>query len=272
MSSPPRPGTVQVVARSFESLATSATKLRFPAPLAELAANPAGFEFWWKMFEFVFQLPDPATFPALSAAPTGRDLAVLRRYIAGAREMAESALLSGDDAFTVHVADGGAGIERVDTTFTSKEITRGFTALFRQFDSPQEPAGFLQVQRVLREANTAADDAHAAARVTQLKAWGKARSYLRAENLKVRVGQKLRDQGQWPLPIPGEGTMSPETIISTYQYGDLIHWDDSKVLHEAATDPFEHAMQRMAFLEAATGLTHVYLGFSLVVQAALAQS
>ena len=64
--------------------------------------------------------------------------------------------------------------------------------------------------------------------------------------------------------------MSPETLISTFQYGDLIHWTDKRSVIEAAdSDPFQRALLRMDFLEAATGLTHVYLGFSLVVRAAL---
>jgi hypothetical protein len=270
MSGAPQHGSIHVVARSYESLATDATTLRFPAPLAQRPPNPRAFDFWWKMLEFVFQLPDPATFPPPPATPVERDLAILQRYVSAADEMAESAVLSGDDALTVHVADGNQGVERVDTTFSSKEITRGFATLFRQFDSPKEAAGFLQVQRALRDADAAASDERSAERQADLKTWGKARSHLRAENLKVRVGQRLRDRGRWPAPIPGEGATSPETIISTYQYGDLIHWgDDGKVIVAVAANPFEHAMQRIAFLDAATGLTHLYLGFSLVVRAAL---
>jgi hypothetical protein len=262
-------GSIRVVARSFESLATDSTTLRFPAPLAERAANPAGFEFWWKMLEFVFELPDPARFPKLGMTPGGGDLAALRRYVTAAEEMAESDLLNAEDAFTVHVADGGAGIEHVDTTFTSNEVTRGFTTLFRQFDSGNEPASFLQAQRILREADLAAPDVRSSERLAQLKLWGRARGNLRAENLKVRVGQKLRAAGRWADGIPGEGTTSPETLISLYQYGELIHWRETGSILEPAADPFEYAMQRMAFLNAATGLTHVYLGFSLLVRAAL---
>ena len=116
---------MQVFARSFESLATDSTALRFPAPLADRAPDPAGFEFWWKMLEFVFQLPDPSSFPKLSVLPLGPELAVLRRYIAAAEDTAGSALLSGGDAFTVRVSDDGAGIEHTDATFTGNESRAG---------------------------------------------------------------------------------------------------------------------------------------------------
>ncbi len=260
---------VTVYGRSFEVLATEHTVLRFPPPLVERASNASGFEFWWKMLEFVFGLPDPASFPALPTLPSGRGLDSLRRYVAAAEEMADSSLLNGEDSITVRPHDDGSG-ERVESAFSSKEITRGFTTLFRQFDSSDERAGFLQVQRILREANVAAADGLADERAAVLGAWGKARGRLRPHNLKVRVGQKLRDEGRMPNAIPGEDRDSPEMVISAYQYGDLIHWGaKSTHIESAESDPFAHALQRMDFLEAAVGLTHVYLGFALVVQAAL---
>lgn len=90
------------------------------------------------------------------------------------------------------------------------------------------------------------------------------------DNDVAALGQKLRDQGRMPSGIPGEGGMSPETLISAYQYGDLIHWTDKRsVIDAVAGDPFQQAWQRLAFLEAVTGPAHLYIGFSLVVRAAL---
>jgi hypothetical protein len=127
---------MQVFARSFESLATDSTALRFPAPLADRAPDPAGFEFWWKMLEFVFQLPDPSSFPKLSVLPLGPELAVLRRYIAAAEDMAGSAPLSGGDAFTVHVSDDGAGIEHVDATEAIVSLSKWDTSATRSVPRP----------------------------------------------------------------------------------------------------------------------------------------
>jgi len=146
---------------------------------------------------------------------------------------------------------------------------RGFATLFRQFDSPKESAGFLQIQRVLREADAAYPDDRSNERLARLKAWGKARGRLHGTNLKVLVGQKLRSQGRMPARIPREEEMSPEQLISGYQYGDLIHWDDDSTLLAVASDPFLQIKQQMAFLEAVAGLIHIYLGFSLLVRAAV---
>ncbi len=63
--------------------------------------------------------------------------------------------------------------------------------------------------------------------------------------------------------------MSPQQVISAYQYGDLIHWGDDSKLIAVASDLFLQVRQQMEFLEAVTGLIHVYLGFSLLVRAAL---
>lgn len=265
-------GEIRVEARSFEWLATSTTKLRFPAPLASRAPDPDGFEFWWKMLEFVFALPAPETFPSLSKPPKQADSAILERFIHTAEELAESNLLSGRNEMTVNIADGGLG-ESVETQFATSEITRGFTTLFRQMHSSEksDPARFVRVHEILKTTTDRANDDQTDERLEQLDAWKKARASLLQENLKVRVGQKLRAEGRMPNGIPGEGQMSPQTLISAYQYGDLIHWGHQRdKLEVVKDDPFEDAMQRMSFLDAAAGLSHLYMGFSLVVRSALA--
>jgi hypothetical protein len=262
---------IRVEARSFEWLATSKTTLRFPAPLASRAPDPSGFEFWWKMLEFVFALPAPGTFPPLPKPPKQADSEVLERFIHTAEELAESSLLSGRNELTVNIGDSGLA-ESVETQFSTSEITRGFTTLFRQMHSKEksDPARFLRVHEILRTTTERAKDDRSDERLGELDAWKKARASLLQENLKVRVGQKLRAEGQWPAGIPGEGEMSPQTLISAYQYGDLIHWGYHRDKLEAVkNDRFEEAMQRMSFLDAASGLSHLYMGFSLVVRSAL---
>jgi hypothetical protein len=265
-------GEIRVQARSFEWLATSTTKLRFPAPLASRAPDPDGFEFWWKMLEFVFALHAPEAFPPLSKPPKESDREILERFIHTAEELAESNLLSGRNEMTVNIADGGMA-ESVETQFATSEITRGFTTLFRQMHSKEksDPARFVRVHEILKTTTERAKDDKADERLQQLDAWKKARASLLQENLKVRVGQKLRDEGRWPPDIPGEGGMSPQMLISAYQYGDLIHWGPQRDKLEAVKrDRFEDALQRMNFLDAAAGLSHLYMGFSLVVRGALA--
>jgi hypothetical protein len=190
-----QPEFIRVSGRNFEALAVDETVLPYPAPLRERAPNKDAFDFWWKMLAFVFALPNPADFPTFPTCPSGNNLAALRRFVSAAEEMAESTVLGGKDAMTVHVADDASGIDRVEATFSPSENVRGFVTLFRQFhtDDGAEPASFNQMQRILREANDAAGDEHLEARRDLLTAWGKARRFLRMYPLKVRVGQKLRD-------------------------------------------------------------------------------
>src|ERR1700753_830259 len=131
-------GYINVQARGFESLAVDHAKLRFHAPLADRASNPAGFEFWWKMMEFVFALPGPETFPPFASPPKTKEREILDRFVQCAEELAESSLLSADDSLTVHVPDNEGEDERVETNFTSKELVRGFIVLFRQVNSTEK--------------------------------------------------------------------------------------------------------------------------------------
>jgi hypothetical protein len=261
-----RDGYITLQAVSYETMALD-TRLSFQPPLADRSPRPDGFEFWWKLIQFVYDLPPPATFRGLPTPPGGTDLGALRRYVEAAEEMAGSALLGGGDRVTLR--EDPDGTPRVDTNFSTNEVTRGFTTLFRQFDSKKERASFLQAQRILRAANSTTDDG-TDDRTAQLQAWGKARGHLRGQNLRVRVGQKMREEDGFPDEIPGEAGLSPEQLISAYNYGDLIHWgDQAGVIQAAAGDPFHQALQRMAFLDAVAGLAHLYLGFSLVIRAAL---
>ena len=225
------------------------------------------------MLHFVFELPDPARFPAFGASMTDADREVLSRYRDAAEDLATSTLLSGQDRVTVKFPDG-PGPEEVLMNFSSNEAVRGTTVLFRQFDAPEkEPASFLAAQRVLRALTATDPDDDAPTREAILGAWGKARSRLRATSLKILVGQKLRDQGEWAGAIPGEQGLSPQNLISVFQYGDLIHWGDKRSqIIGPDRDPFAHAWQRLAFLDAVLGLSHLYMGFSLIVRAALGEA
>jgi hypothetical protein len=268
---PVPPPRVKVFVRSFESIAIDETVLAFPPPFVASAPNPGAFEHWWKLLQFFFALEDPADFPPLSAPISDTDLQLLQRYVLMAEEMAESGQLNADDVVTIRLPDHGSGSEEVDATFSKNEIARGFTALFRQFDDPNEPASFSRVLKVLSRVNELANDPATVERRARLKAWRVARGRLEGTTLKVLVGQKLRDEGRMPPGIPGEGDMSPMMLISKYQYGEMIHWGDERsVLEAAADDPFARAKLRMDFLHAAVGLTHLYLGFALVVRASLA--
>jgi hypothetical protein len=263
---------IQVKAVSFETMALG-TPLAFPAPLAQLAPDPDGFEFFWRLLTYAFGLPNPSSFPRLPNLPSQEDAAVLRRYLLAAEDLASSTILSSKSfvRVTMPTMDDDP---QVQSEFSSAEVTRGFTVLFRQFHSNKEDASFIAARRVLRAANEAAADEYMEERKQHLTAWSKARASLLGENLRVRVGQRLQADGRMPPgELPGQSSdrvLGPEQLISAYQYGDLIHWGSKRrILETAGTDPFEEAWQRMLFLDAVGGLAHLYLGFALLLEAAL---
>jgi len=89
---------------------------------------------------------------------------------------------------------------------------------------------------------------------------------------------KLAEEGLYP-PLEAEEAKSfpdpekPEQVISTYFYGEHLHWDKDKapLIVERGQDPFNDGRFKLFFLQAASGLAHFYIGYSLLVRAALAR-
>jgi hypothetical protein len=264
-ASKPNSGFVQFTSVSAEALIQDRA-LSFDPPMMERAATPDAFVFWWRMLQFVFpDLQDPRSFVPLPEPLHESNLVVCRRYVAAAEEMAESALLGADDQMTVRI-DDETGEEHVDAIFTSKEITRGFTTLLRQFDANEERASFHTVYGRLRKASMGATDGGATERCAQIDPWRRARGLLHATELKRLVRRKVHPNLEYG------NDRSPTYYLSAYRYGDLIHWGvKSDVIAAWETDPFHKHHERMAFLEAAVGLAYLYIGFGELVRAAIGE-
>jgi hypothetical protein len=62
---------------------------------------------------------------------------------------------------------------------------------------------------------------------------------------------------------------SPTTLLSLYDYGDLLHWDRGReVLAGWDRDEFRAGERRFAFLAAACALAHLHIGFAVLVATA----
>jgi hypothetical protein len=261
--------TVQLRAVGYSSLVAD-YPLTFPPPLAEYSANPSSFESSWHLIQYVFNLPDPRAFPPFVDEPSGKPVQILRRYSAASLELAESEFLAHPTSLTVHVLDGGKG-ERIDPSFAPRENIRGFSVLFRQFYSDKEPASFHAARRTLGQLNVHAGDDLVSVRDNYLRTWRQAAAKLRGYPLKILVGKQLQAQGRWhPGELVGERDPGPEMLISTYNYGEDIHWGEKRE-QVAAWDmsPFDSAWMRVACFDAMVPLAHVYLGFAQIVDAAL---
>jgi hypothetical protein len=262
--------TIPIRAVSIETLAAN-HPIGFLPPLAEHSDSPEAFAANWHLIQFVFDLPDPRIFPPFTEEIAESSLIVLRHYTTAAVELAESAFLAHPTGVTVNVLDGGLD-EQIEKCFPPRENVRGFSVLFRQFYANDEPASCKAIQNVLWRLNKQATDNSVDVRDSYLKAWARAAGRLRGYSLKLLVSKRLGKQGRiGPGPYANEHLPGPEMLISTYSYGEDIHW--GKQRDQVATygrSDFESAWTRMACFEAMVGLAHIYLGFAQLVDAALA--
>jgi hypothetical protein len=237
---------------------------RFAPPLIERSPEPKMLYQEWRAFQWVFEdIPDPRTFPSLPRTPPAEDIRIFRRYIDAAEELAESAFLCGSDRVTFRwrAATETAGESReVESSFTSKEITRGFAVLLRQFDSENERASFKEVGSRLRALSQEMIDSHERRRVEQIDSWQRAQEQLRDAELQRAARKKMG--------IDHGNDRPPREYLDAYYYGDLIHWGNGR---EALAKLEQHVhpdWQRISFAEAARSLAYLYVGFSEVVRAA----
>lgn len=94
--------------------------------------------------------------------------------------------------------------------FPPTEVIRGFLVLFRQFYSPDEPASFTKVKSIIMRGAKEATDTAVDARLSTLKAWGRAQGRLRAFSLKYLVGTRLVEEGRYSVGgIPDEESPRP---------------------------------------------------------------
>lgn len=244
---------------------------RFAPPLIERSPRPKDLYLMWRLFQVVFvDIADPQRFPRLPIAPLGEDMRIFRRYIEAAEDLAESELLCGSDGVTVRwraATDDEPESEEVESTWTSKEITRGFAVLLRQFDSKDERASFQRVSGRLRVLSAEIIDSHERRRVEQIDAWRNAQGKLHGAELQRLARRKI-------APGMEYGNQHPPThYLKAYNYGEYIHWDSGReTLEEWDRDVVQRDLQKLAFLEAATSLAYLYIGFSEVVRAAIAGS
>jgi len=260
--------TVRWTVYAPEKLIVDSRPPPFPPPMAEYVAAPKVFEFWWKQLDFVFGLPDPRLFPPLPTSLSAAELQTVRRYVDVAGDLAASGLINTlEEGFFVNVPDGPGGPEEIEKRFSRRDLQVGFAGLLRQSDSPNERAHFERVRSILWVAADQASDAWREQRLEQLKAWSGAVKKLHGKSINQLLRDRLVAEGVKVLAFEEEHT--PEQLLAIYNYGDLIHWGDrSDVVAEWSEDEFVESDRRLAYLDAAAGLGHVYIGFGELARVA----
>jgi hypothetical protein len=275
-SSPGSSGaTTTVTAISNEEYVFRTRGLRFPPPFAELASDRIGFDHWWSQLQFMFDVDDPRSFLPITTELGSDEKRVLRRYLEAARVLAASTQLSAADRVSVKIErnDDDTFTEEVDAFFSAPDVTAGFLAYFRQLYDPDERASFSRAMAIVMESVSRSSDEATIPQTEELRRWGRMVRKLRAQPKMKLLMQALHEAGEWPaLDDHDEASFAgrnPEQLISHYLYGEHIHWDrHAEILDKRKASPFLDAWHRLWFLETVCGLSHAYLGFAALVEAA----
>lgn len=269
-------GQIEVKAVAFSHLVQS-RELKWQPPMRELLQDPSAADFVWRRLQYVFPLPDPATFPAVDLQLEPGDEPACRRFVAQARDLAGTSLMSAKETLNVTIPDQPGEAEVVETDFSAKDITAGFMVLFRQCYSHDDEASFLRVAKALGAALHRAGRADLAQIVKQ---WRKAQALLRRKTLEELVQEQLIEDGQMPArsQAPNGSWNSnvvrppdtPHNLLTQHWYGDQIHWGSHReAISALSADPFKAALSDFTAREAAADLAHIYLGFAVLVERAL---
>jgi hypothetical protein len=261
-------GNVRVTARGPVGL-LEILPLPYRPPMVEAARNRDAFEFWWKQLDFVFEFEDPGAFAPLPAPISSDEREIVNRYVATARDLAESSILNAIDAGISVRIDDHTDAETVIARFELREVQVGFAALLRHCDSENERAHFGRVLEILESAARDSGDPQAEARLVVLHTWREAVDQLHQKSAEQLVRDRLaRDADAGVLDY--DEPQTPKELIRTYDYGDLLHWGRERHTLEAwESDEFLANERRLAFLAAASGLAHAYIGFAELARAAV---
>jgi hypothetical protein len=259
---------VKIEASEPEALVLN-ERLPFEPPMVERGSMPGAHEFWWKVAGYVFDdLADPRLFPPLPTPPDDDALNIVLRYISTAEALAASSVVNSALGFTVQIRDLSEAAS-IESRLPAKDVEMGLALLVRHCDSQKEPARFDRVYNILMAAAETGADPWQRDRITQLRGWSKAVKRLRGKSLNQLMRDKLvTDRGYRHLDYQEEH--SPQFLMSMFDYGDLLHWGEHRgVVAQWESDEIVGLEQRLAFLDAATGLAFMNIGFGLVAATAI---
>jgi len=106
--------------------------------------------------------------------------------------------------------------------------------------------------------------------VTVLKLWKSARAELMKHTLQSLTAAKVSGAKLDTDPPVSFGNIKPDNLIRLFNYGDTLHCGDKRQeLVSLREDGFEEAYFRYGALISILGLSQLYFGFAVLVDAAL---
>jgi hypothetical protein len=242
--------------------------LPFTPPAISLALARDGFRHWWRKLLYVFELSDPATFPPLEEPWHKDELRALSRFVSVTQSLARSAVVGTTASVSCGPSSDGQSEELV-VDLPPVDLQAGFSTLLRQcHSSGHDPARYDRVRSILGRASAGATDGRGPERMATLKRWHLAVKSLRRKSLEQLLHETFVDREGW-LGFERTEMQTPDELLETFNYGDLIHWTLERDELVSRGDPYTEALQRFAFLSAAVGLAHIYIGFGALVRSAV---
>lgn len=243
--------------------------LVFDPPLLEYA-NPegrAGFHHRWEKLTFAFNLPDPTLFPKLEGL-NDDDRVIAERFVHVCKRLARFSAVNGESR--LNLSGNENGYDTIALDFPSDESFTAAALAFRQLHSGQEPASFDKVKgRFFKAISQLPADSRERYK-SVMRRWVSARGKMMNQLLETIVCRKIAPNGG-PDDFPYSFyNVRPEKLILTFQYGDIIHFSGEREnLASLTENEVNEAYYKYAVLLAITGLSHLYFGFALLIEAAL---
>jgi hypothetical protein len=266
---PRRGDRVHVKSEGVEGLLQE-MPLPYDPPMVFSAEDRGGFEFWWRQLLYVFDLPDPRLFQPLPMPLADEQRAVVERYVATAKDLAQSGVVNSIGGFDVTIADK-TNEETVVLDFPRRDLQAGFATFLRQCHSEADDASFEYVHEILSTPAASATNASRAERIRQLELWQDVVRRLRAKSLNQLVRDRIVAEEGWKI-CDFEEEKKPTELLREHNYGDLIHWGSERGALPSQEQQFEAAYERSEFFDAALGLAHAYIGFGELARAAVTPS
>jgi len=257
-----------VTARALSAIVQD-EPLAFPAPVVPGLSQQIA-ESRWRELAYAFSLQDPREFPKIGREAFSADeIESIERFVEAVGELGQSVVLNSRSRVTINLA--GDLEDEVDAEFPDGENIRGFSVLFRQCYGDDETASFKAIRTALGRAARSMNDSDYERRLNLIKAWRRAHGKLRADQLEMHVLRALHADGKVSENALELHRDRPAQIISLYNYGEVIHFGAKRreLANLIGAGQFESAWSKMQFLFAVAGLSHFYVGFSLLAMAAL---
>ncbi len=187
-------------------------------------------------------------------------------------------MLGASDSITIHIPDEGSGDDEViEQNLSDPDLTAGHMVLLRQCYADDEEASFSKVRKILEHR---LHEAGERAALDVVKRWRKAHAQMLNQTLEEHIQERMVKEGLMPgesIGPDGEphsmvvrAPASPRELLRTSWYGGQIHWGKHReALAAIQADPFAEGMWEISAREASAELAHFYLGFALLVDAAL---